>query len=175
MYGSMTGQLNKDATMINKEHLFFNMKHLFNEFTKEGRQKYPYEVIGIEVKNNKKILVIQLEGRVIKRKTPESIILDDGMVEGLSPRAVRAITYLTVLEQLAPDFQMTALTFNQKRQAYEVTLKNHREDVIEKKSASLVSQDIDLVRKLSPEDAHRIGYMAGVNHTIQENLTKLED
>ncbi|MCH9756205.1 MAG: hypothetical protein K0U37_03295, partial [Gammaproteobacteria bacterium] len=95
--------------MTKKGNLFFNVKNLFNEFTKEGRQKYPYEVVGIEDKHNRKILVIQLEGRLIKRETPEKIILDDSIIEGLSPKAVRAITYLAVLEQLAPDFQLVSL------------------------------------------------------------------
>ncbi|MDF1646616.1 MAG: hypothetical protein P1U61_06525 [Legionellaceae bacterium] len=158
--------------MSKKGNLLFSVKNLLNEFTKEGKQKYPYEVVGIETKENKKILVIQLEGRLIKRKRPEDIVLDDSMIEGLSPKAVRAITYLAVLEQLAPEFQILSLELNQKLQEYIVTLKNHTDDVIEKKSASQVSKDSSLVKKLSPEDANRIGYMAGINDSIQEHYVK---
>ena len=154
--------------MTRKGKLFFNVKNLFNEFTQEEKRKYPYEVVGIESKKNKKILVIQLAGRLIKRKTPEQIILDDSIVEGLSPKAVRAITYLAVLEQLAPEFQLVSLELNQKLQEYIVTLKNYNDATLEKKSAAHVSKDGALVKKLSPEDANRIGYMAGVNDTLKE-------
>ncbi len=155
--------------MTRKGKLFFNVKNLFNEFTQEEKKKYPYEVVGIETKKNKKILVIQLAGRLIKRKTPGQVILDDLIVEGLSPKAVRAITYLAVLEQLAPDFQLVSLELNQKLQEYIVTLKDHNNAAIEKKSASYISKDGELVKKLSPEDANRIGYMAGMNDALKES------
>ena len=155
--------------MTRKGKLFFNVKNLFNEFTQEEKKKYPYEVVGIETKKNKKILVIQLAGRLIKRKTPGQVILDDLIVEGLSPKAVRAITHLAVLEQLAPDFQLVSLELNQKLQEYIVTLKDHNNAAIEKKSASYISKDGELVKKLSPEDANRIGYMAGMNDALKES------
>ncbi|MDF1677385.1 MAG: hypothetical protein P1U32_01675 [Legionellaceae bacterium] len=157
---------------MKKGNMFLNVKNLFNEFTKEEKQKYPYEIVGLETEKYKKILVIQLEGHLIQRRRPGDIILDDAMIEGLPPKAIKAITYLAVLEQLAPDHQLVGLELNQKLQEYFVTLKNHVDESVAKKSASSVSKDSAFVKKLSPEDANRIGYMAGVSDTIKERHAK---
>ncbi len=154
--------------MARKGNLFSSIKNLFHEFMQEEKPKYPFDVVGIETQGNQKILVIQLSGRLIERRTPEQVILDDAMVEGLSPKAVRAITYLAVLERLTPKFQLVGLELNQKLQEYMVTLKNYRDLTTEQESASYISKSKAFVEKLSPEDANRIGYMAGLNDAIKE-------
>ncbi|MCH9716592.1 MAG: hypothetical protein K0U24_02180 [Gammaproteobacteria bacterium] len=95
-------------------------------------------------------------------------ILNDLIQEEQREYSVRAITCLVVLEWLAPELQLAGLEFNAKLQEYRVTLKHYNQLIIDKKSASYVSKNAMLIKKLSPEDANRIGYMAGVNDTIQE-------
>lgn len=65
---------------------------------------------------------------------------------------------------------LAGLEFSQPLQAYIITLKNQQGVIIAKKSASDVSKDSNLVKKLSSEDANRVGYMAGINDTLKENL-----
>lgn len=154
--------------MIKKEKFHLNIKALFNDFVHDKKSKKFYEVVGIEEnKDQEKILIIQLEGRFIIKKTPLDIILDDTIVENLSPQAIRAITYLAVLEQLAPEMQLISCELDQKIKEYTVTLKNNKM-IYEKISASRISKDRGLIKKLSSEDANRIGYMAGINDTVNE-------
>lgn len=158
--------------MKRKKSTLHHLKTLFDEFSKAEKQKTLYQVVGIEEHNHKKMVVIQLEGHLIQKKTPEQVILDDALVEGLPPKAVRAITYLAVLEKVSPKIQIVSLALDEKLQEYIITLKNHNSSSLEKKLASELVKDNSLIRKLSPLDAHRVGYMAGVSDTDKDKHVK---
>ncbi len=100
--------------------------------------------------------------------TPEQIILDDTIIDGLSSKETRAITYLAVLERLAPENHLISWELDQILQEYTVTLKDKKNLKVERKSASEISRDKQIINKLTPEDANRIGYMAGINDTLKD-------
>ncbi|MDX2346676.1 MAG: hypothetical protein QNK11_07400 [Legionella sp.] len=83
-------------------------------------------------------------------------------------------TYLSLRQWLwkrhaAPDFQVASLERSAETQEYLVTLKNnHQHVILEKESASTISKNKVFIKKLSSEDANRIGYMAGLNDALKE-------
>jgi hypothetical protein len=72
----------------------------------------------------------------------------------------------------SPPFQLVRLALNSDIQEYVVTLKGCKHIVVEDVSASLISKNTKLIKKLSPEDANRIGYMAGVNDAVKDGYLK---
>lgn len=82
------------------------LKKLYREYIAEKKTQVPFEVVGVEQNGSSTHVVIRLEGHLIIRKTPEEVILDDCLVDGLQPRAVRAITYLAVLQKLSPEYSL---------------------------------------------------------------------
>ncbi|MDP1602218.1 MAG: hypothetical protein Q8M03_03050 [Legionella sp.] len=158
--------------MKRNENWFYCIKNLFNEFITEQKSRKVFEIVGIEQFENKTLLIVRLEGRLIQKKTPQQIILDDSLIEGLSSKEVRAITYLAVLEKLAPDCKLISWELDQIIKEYKVTLQNKDNSKIEKISASAISKDKNFINKMSAEDANRIGYMAGINDTLKDFNTK---
>ncbi|MBA3535175.1 MAG: hypothetical protein H0T84_00970 [Tatlockia sp.] len=154
--------------MKRKVSWLISIKHLFDEFTTEQKSKNPFEIVGIEKKENKSFLIVRLEGHLTKKMTPEQIILDDTIIDGLSSKETRAITYLAVLERLAPENHLISWELDQILQEYTVTLKDKKNLKVERKSASEISRDKQIINKLTPEDANRIGYMAGINDTLKD-------
>jgi hypothetical protein len=65
--------------------------------------------------------------------------------------------------------KVICLKFHSELQEYRVTLTDYQDTLIKDISASLISKDPELIKKLSPEDANRIGYMAGVNDTVKDS------
>lgn len=152
-----------------KEKWFYNIRNLFNEFAMEQKSKNAFEIVGIE-KSSEDVtyFIVQLEGHITKKMTPQQIILNDSIIEGLSSKETRAITYYAVLEKLAPENQLVSWELDQILQEFTVTLKNKENKKLEKASASKISKDKNIINKLTPEDANRIGYMAGINDTLKD-------
>ena len=146
-----------------------NLKNLYQEFMQDMGNKSIYEIVALEQNDEDKEteVVIRLNGRFVIKRTPQQIILDDKIIDGLSPKAVRAITYLALLEKLSPEYHLISVELDQKVKEYIVTIKHKNSDKLSKLSASQISKNAEVVKKLSPLDANRIGYMAGVNDNIK--------
>ncbi len=48
--------------MKRKVSWLISIKHLFDEFTTELKSKNPFEIVGIEKKENKSFFIVRLEG-----------------------------------------------------------------------------------------------------------------
>ncbi len=70
--------------------------------------------------------------------------------------------------RFADHLKVIFLKFHAGLQEYRVTLTDCKNTLIKDKSASLISKDPALIKRLSPEDANRIGYMAGVSDTVND-------
>jgi hypothetical protein len=128
------------------------------------RKQLPYELVAIEHINDNILIILRQKG-VLHKKTLQQLIVDDAIIEGLPSKTVRSITYLATLEKLSPDCQIIALKQDAILKDYQVTLKD-KKDAIESLSASSISKNKAIINKLSSADAHRIGYLAGLNEAL---------
>lgn len=153
-----------------KDNWFKHIKNLYEEFSLEQSTQNAFEIVGVkkDLKGDS-LFVIKIHGHQTKSMTAQQIILNDSIVDGLSSRAVRALTYFAVLEKLAPDNKLISWELDQLLNEYCITIEN-REKKVSTISASIASKNKSLINKMTPEEANRIGYMAGINDTLRENF-----
>lgn len=143
---------------------------MVKEFVTETAAKSRYEVVNIyECKKTgyTKAIVKLSERHIIERNISE-IIIDDEFLEGLDKNTIRTLTYMATAENFKPDFSIIVQKMTNKVDNYllEIRSKNSRTTV--KKSPSEISKDKNLIARFKPEEANRIGYMAGVSETVME-------
>lgn len=147
------------------------------EFIAESKKQFPYEVVDIKEckKTGSKKAVIRLAGRHVIEKEIENIITDDGLLIGLDPFAIRALTFLATVDRMKPDYSIAVQQLGENVDEYILKIKSRYKDELEEKTASEISKDSSLISKFSPLDANRIGYMAGVKDTADEFKVRKPD
>lgn len=146
-----------------------SLKTLIGDYVLESKSNKRYQVVGIERTDSEQcLIVIRIHGRFVIKREPADVIMDDKLVENLEPIAVRAITFMAVQEQFSPDYQINSLKIGHEVEEYLVTLKKHSSSEIKTVLASELNLDKEVINKLSPADANRIGYLAGIADTVRD-------
>lgn len=115
---------------------------------------------------------IKLSGRHIIEKNISDVVTDINLLDGFDTKTVRTLTYMATVERMKPDYSIVVQQLGSEIDEYilEIRSKNGKQTV--KKSPSEMSKDKTLLSKLSPIDANRVGYLAGVKETVREYQMK---
>ncbi|KTD43010.1 hypothetical protein [Legionella parisiensis] len=143
---------------------------MLKEFVAETAKKPKYEIVDIFEckKTGFTKAVIKLSERHTKEKNISDIIMDNELIENLDPKTVRTLTYMATVERLKPDYSIVVQHMTPEVDEYLLEIKSKSKATTIKKSPSELSKDKDLIARFKPEDANRIGYMAGVRETVKE-------
>lgn len=158
------------SSILQQRNWLRSLSNYFSDFINENKNKYAFEIIDITdcEKTGNKQAVLKLEGHYTKKIYIKDIISDNQIIKGLSPEAIRALTYLSVVEQLAPEYHIVGLELNSITEDYIVTIRSKNKKKISKQSATTICSNMELIKKLNSIDANRIGYIAGMKDTVYE-------
>jgi|GEM_PF-6229335 len=143
---------------------------MFKEFLTETVNKAQYEIVDIYECNKtgfKKAIVKISERHTIEKNISE-IIVDNDFIECLDKKTIRTLTYMATAENLTPDYSIVVQEMGNEVDDYLLELKSKNGRKILKKSPSELSRDKNLIGKLSPIEANRVGYLAGVRETVRD-------
>src|SRR5437879_13638056 len=96
------------------------------------------------------------------------------MLEGLSKKDIRTITYYACNNLNKPTHKIAKNTFCEKFNKIIFHVKKHDSDNFVEKAAHEISADRLILSGLSPEDAHRIGYAFGSENILSEHEEKIK-
>lgn len=94
--------------------------------------------------------------------------MDNELIENLDTKTVRTLTYMATVERLKPDYSIVVQHMTPEVDEYLLEIRSKSKATTIKKSPSELSKDKELIAKFKPEDANKIGYMAGVRETVKE-------
>ena len=136
-----------------------------------------YKIVGKEKNENtnEDQFIIQVNGKnVFLKLSPSSLMNDEAMLRGFSSLDVRTITYMACQTEKATNkkkslYRIIAQFFskNRKEEMFSIQEENNIVQII--KSAQEISSNPELIKKFNAEDAHRIGYITGIEQAIVEN------
>lgn len=143
---------------------------MLKAFLAEAAQKPKYEIVDIFEckKTGFTRAVIKLSERHTKEKNISDIIIDNELIENLDNITVRTLTYIATVERLKADYSIVVQHMTPEVDEYLLEIKSKFNAAIITKSPSELSKDRELIAKFNPEDANKIGYMAGVRETVKE-------
>ncbi|RAP35030.1 hypothetical protein B1207_14115 [Legionella quinlivanii] len=140
------------------------------EFFSERVDKPQFEIVDLYECSKTKYTkaVIKLSQRHIIEKNISDIVVDNNFIECLDKKTVRTLTYIATVERLKPDYTIITQQMRDEVEGYmlELKSKNGRETITG--TPTEISRDKDLISKLNPIDANRVGYMAGVSDTVKD-------
>lgn len=132
----------------------------------------------VEVKKNNTgytSLIIQVIGKAsIFECSPVEIVKNDTLLESFSKKEIRLITYLASQEIKKPTYKIYVQEFCNKINKFIFKLGRYGIDKPIIKTANQISLDKELIKNLSSEDAHLIGYTTGVEQILNEHEEKLK-
>ncbi len=130
-------------------------------------------VIGYNKTSDKKYEVsIQLIGKSVAFKSnPRELLSDDIMLESFSKKDIKLLTYLACENAKAPTHEILGQKFIRNINKFLFRLKHNKTGIEIEKSAEEISSDPHLIKELSPEDAHKIGYVtANEQFKLEKNI-----
>ncbi len=144
------------------------------ELQKVSPQNFIYKIAGKEKckKSSEEKLVVQVVGKnVFIKLTPIELMNDEAMLKGFSPLDVRTITYLACHtgKEKKSLYRIVAQFFSKTRNEEMFTIQAESDAMQIVKSAQELSSDPELINKFASQDAHRIGYVSGVEQVVLEN------
>ncbi len=104
--------------------------------------------------------------------TPQEIMEDDHLLECFSKQDVRAIAFHACNDLKKPEYKISESRFSEKIKKILFRVKKYASDETIEQSADKLSQDQSIIARLSPQDAHCIGYAYGTENIIMENEEK---
>jgi len=142
-----------------------------------------YKIVGKEIckDTSNELFVIQVYGKnVFLRMTSKELAADDKMLSGFSPLDVRTITYFACKEhiesnaQKAPHsnrnvlYRVIAMTFSRRHKKQMLVIEQENKAEIISDSVANISKNPEMIDGFSSRDAHRIGYAAGIEATLDK-------
>ncbi|KTD22283.1 Uncharacterised protein [Legionella lansingensis] len=151
------------------------LKAMIREFLIETT-KSQYEILEIyECKKSGFMkAVVKLSSRHIIEKNISDIVIDGDFIECLDKKTIRTLTYMATIERMKPDYAVVVQHLSDEVDDYILEIQSRTKHQIIKKTPSELLKDKSLLSKLSPIDANRIGYLAGVKDTAKEFKIKSE-
>lgn len=150
------------ATQHNLRKYISSLFSLVNELKNDVANRVSYKIFEITVDEQKKtVLKIHVAGKQeLISCYPEDIVAHDGFLEGFSKKDVRTITYFATQELHCPSLEIIEQQIESNTNETLFGLNNKKNGEILVKSASELSRNSSLIKKLAPLDAHLIGYAA---------------
>jgi len=148
----------------------------YQELKETAQPKSAYKLVDIEEnKNGKTILTIQVTGKAITFKsTPQEILADDKVTECFSSKDIRTITYYACQTLNKPKNKIVIKKFCEKLNKMVFGVKNIDKDNISEKTAKEISLDKNLIKNLSPEEAHMVGFTSAGEQASDEKVEMAE-
>lgn len=126
-----------------------------------------YRLASIEQDKAGYYVVIQIIGKsntfIAK---PEELLMDNAVVDLFSPQDVRNLTYLGYLGINNPTYKILAQKFSAENEQTLFAILKKGETQHCAITAADISSSQEIVRGLSQQDAHKIGFIAGIEQAI---------
>lgn len=156
---------------MNKKINFFKwFNEAFKLFLTESINNPQYEIVDIfECKETGLTkAVVKLSGSHVITKNISDIVVDTNFIEGFDKKTIRTLTYMATLEKMNPHYSVISQSMSDVVDEYILEIKSKNNGIIIKKTPSELLKDKSILSKLSPLEANRIGYLAGVRETVKE-------
>ena len=128
----------------------------------------------VDYKKNEKgdyQVTVQIAGKNLTFKsTPQKIMANDEIFESFSKKDIRLLTYLACEDIKEPLHKVLGQKFIRNMNQFFFKLKHGKTGEEIEKSAEEISADPALIKGLSPEDAHKIGYVTAGEQVKKEKL-----
>jgi hypothetical protein len=144
----------------------------YQELKQSSKHQGAYKLVDIkEDKHDKVHLSIQVVGKaIVFKSTPEEILADDKLVEEFSSKDIRTITYYACQRMNKPKNKIVIKRFCEKLNRMVFGVKNVSKNQVEEKTAKDISLDKDVIKSLSPEEAHMVGYTSANEKGMDEKI-----
>jgi len=142
----------------------------YRDFISDLTKKYQSEILDIyecQTTGSTKA-EIKLSGRHIIEKNLGEVVTDLNLLEGFDKKTIRTLVYLATVERLKPDYSIVVQQLGAEVDEFILEIRSRNNQSTVKRSPSDMSKDKSFLSKLSPLDANRVGYLAGVNETVKE-------
>jgi hypothetical protein len=141
----------------------------YQELHKELESREAYRIVSIDLCKVK--INIFGTGKIFE-STPQEIVADDQMLEGFSKKDIRRITYHACININKPKFQVIAQSFSEKLNKMIFKVKKQNSSKILEKTADEILSTNAMISHLTPNDAHRIGFVYGSESVLREKAEK---
>jgi hypothetical protein len=130
--------------------------------------KNTFRVANIKTIDNATKIIFQVIGKsTFLECTPTEILTNEFFMEGFSKKDIQKITYLHAKNEntkSSPDLKLIHQEYNMTNGKTQFILRN-KQGGISRKNAAEVVLDKETIKKLSPQEALNIGYIAGYEHS----------
>lgn len=142
----------------------------YREVQQEAQLNAKYRVLKIiRTPDDTLSLRIQIIGTAkILHWSPQQIVTDDQILEGFSKKDIRTITYYACEELKKPKCKVMSHSFSNKLNKIIFLIKKLGSSKFIEKTAADISSDKEMINQLTPEDAHRVGYLCGSEAVDEE-------
>jgi hypothetical protein len=114
-------------------------------------------------------ITVQISGKNLVFKTsPQEIMADDRLLESFSKKDIRLLTYLACEDIKEPTHEVLGQKFIRNMNQFFFKLKHGKTGEEMEKSAEEISANPELIKQLSPQDAHKIGFVAAGDSVKKE-------
>lgn len=128
-----------------------------------------YRIVEKFERNGKVFLKIQVVLKnIIFELTPEEIVADDKLLEHFSRKDVRTISYYACEEIKKPKTKIVFQEFCEKLNRMIFGIRKNSENTTTTKTANEISADPEILKDMSQEDAHTIGYITATELMLKE-------
>jgi len=149
-------------------------QRLLTSYRQHASRRLPigYRVVEIERQEGQYKATIQVVGKnVVFNAKPAEILADDKMTAQFSTIDVRNLTYLGYEDIHQPQYKIVAKQQDDNNNTVFAVHKRGEKNITIKTAAQLVT-DTGILKAIDQEDALMIGFTAGTEQVIHENLAK---
>lgn len=132
-----------------------------------------FNIFKCPVKGVTKVLIYHADGHVLSEKNLAELINDKHFIATCDEQTARDLTHLAANETQKPNYSLLTQTMGEQSEDCLLHIKSHLDQQILVKRLSEINNQTFLSH-LSPLDANRIGYLAGVRETVMEYQTRLQ-
>lgn len=151
----------------------------YQELGKNSQPTTQYRLVETKKKSNGEYqLSFQLIGKaVIFKSSPEEILANEKAIEYFSSKDIHTITQLVCQREQESKLKIVSKQFSEKLNTLIFKIKSSSNGEINEKTALNLSKDYNIIKNLSPEDAHAIGYAAAkeADNLEKKLITELRD
>lgn len=146
-----------------------SMIKTYIELRAQQSEKITHRILGdSKNQNGEYILTIQVIGKAVTFKaSPKEILADDQLLESFSKKDIRLLTYLACENIKEPVHEILEQKFVRAMNKFFFKIKHGKTGEEIEKSAEEISTDLNLIKSLTPEDAHKVGFVTA-NEMIKE-------
>lgn len=114
-----------------------------------------------------KALIKTPEGKLMRKKIAD-IVNNMRILEKFDKKTIRTLTYLAAIETIKPDYSIASQQFGSGADNYILNVRSRHERKTQARPVREIFKDKSIISGLSPADANRVGYLAGVKETVEE-------